>query len=463
MPATAINEFPSAAPVTVTEGLANIVQAFTSRGVNVTRATLKRPGSQIHELAVDDKSPADTQRFIEGRGDQTLLVVSFNSSLTPALNAELQAATTTAATAAQNWTEPVFRPTLVKNPAAKERMIGASPEMQELAADIRRAATSSHVVLIIGESGTGKTTAALMIHEQSPRAAQPFVDINCAALPETLIESELFGYEKGAFTGASVAKKGLFETADGGTLFLDEIGEMKPELQAKLLTAIEQKKIRRLGGVKDIQCDVRIIAASSRDLQQMVAEGKFREDLYYRLAVLEVPIAPLRERREDIALLVRDRLVYEQELAGYEQPFEIDDAAIDELAAYEWPGNIRQLHNIISRLASRTEQGNNITAVAARKELARFQPKADLATNSHRPFSIEKSVLLPANCRLLLPGESLRSFMNRVRRDLIEATRDSTGNMTNAAKRLQCDRSAISKLLLILKNNESPSDGALAA
>ena len=154
-------------------------------------------------------------------------------------------------------------------------MLGVSDHMKELIADIERAARSTHVVLILGESGTGKTTAACMIHERSTRAAKPFIDINCAAIPDTLIESELFGYEKGAFTGAIASKQGLFELADQGTLFLDEIGELKLELQAKLLTAIERQKIRRLGGTKDIRCNLRIIAASSRDLQRMVREGKF--------------------------------------------------------------------------------------------------------------------------------------------------------------------------------------------
>ena len=171
-------------------------------------------------------------------------------------------------------------------------MLGTSSQMRELRLEISRAVRSDHSVLIKGESGTGKATAATMIHEQSARSAKPFVDINCAALPDTLLESELFGYEKGAFTGAGTIKKGLFETAEGGTLFLDEIAEMKPELQAKLLTAIEQKKIRRLGSTKDIRCHVRIITASSRNIQTMIKDGRFREELYYRIAVLEIQIVP---------------------------------------------------------------------------------------------------------------------------------------------------------------------------
>src|SRR5881628_1349484 len=250
-------------------------------------------------------------------------------------------------------------------------IIGTAGPMRQVYEHIAQVAHTNTTVLVRGESGTGKELIAHAIHYNSPRAQKPFIKVNCGALPETLIESELFGYEKGAFTGAVATKKGLFELAEEGTLFLDEIGDMKLELQAKLLKAIEQQKIRRLGGAKDIQCNVRIIAASARNLQQMVSEGKFREDLYYRLAVLEVPIAPLRQRREDIAPLVQDRLVYEQQLASLPTPFEIEDKALTELAVYDWPGNIRQLHNVLSRLATRTDEGMPITAAAARSEIAR--------------------------------------------------------------------------------------------
>jgi transcriptional regulator with PAS, ATPase and Fis domain len=454
----------SAPALTITEGLAELVQAFASRNVTAARATLKRQ-NQTYEYMVDDKQPG-IQRHIEGRFTNIQIVVSCLSPMSAELNAELQAITTTAATAAQHWTEPVNRPTLVQPSLTDRQMIGISAEMKELDADISRAARSSHVVLIVGESGTGKTTAAALIHRRSPRAAKTFVDINCAALPETLIESELFGYEKGAFTGAIATKKGLFELAEEGTLFLDEIGEMKLELQAKLLKAIEQQKIRRLGGTKDIQCNVRIVAASARNLQQMVSEGKFRDDLYYRLAVLEVPIAPLRQRREDIALLVHDRLVYEQQLASLPIPFEIEDKALTELAVYDWPGNIRQLHNVLSRLATRTDEGMPITAAAARSEIARFQPET---SNNHCAVASERAVLLPADCRMLLQGESMQDFINRLKRTVIESVRNSTGSMTHAANRLQYDRTALQKLFARLIANDNASkertdrESALAA
>jgi len=321
-------------------------------------------------------------------------------------------------------------------------MIGASKQIRELLADIDRAARSTHAVLILGESGTGKTTAASMIHQRSARASQPFVEVNCPAIPDALVESELFGHEKGAFTGAMCCKRGLFEISGGGTLFLYEIGEMKLELQPKLLAAIEQHKIRRLGGAIDIKCDVRIIAASSRDLQRMVVEGRFREDLYYRLSVLEITIPPLRQRRDDIQPLLHERFRREQHEARMATPFEIEDAAIDELTAYSWPGNIRQLHNVVARLSSRAENGTRISHAATCRELARFNEQRLNTSLSSK----DGSVLLPADCRKLLPGESLQQFSLRVKRTLIETVRVHTGSVTAASARLRVNRTTLSKL-----------------
>lgn len=272
-----------------------------------------------------------------------------------------------------------------------------------------------------------------MIHDQSSRADKQFVDINCAALPEALLESELFGHEKGAFTGAANIKKGLFEIANGGTLFLDEIGELKSELQAKLLTAIEQKKIRRIGGTQDIQCDLRIISASSRNLPEMVRQGTFREDLYYRIAVLEIAIAPLRERRADIPTLIYNRLFQEQTLTNRDTPFTIDDDALKTLTFYEWPGNIRELQNIISRLTARVDDDRSITS-------------ADVA--AQLPIqNMDDAVMLPITARILLPGETLRDYMNRVQMLIIDSTIIAKGNHTQAANRLGYARTS----LVILK------------
>lgn len=429
---------------TLAEGLSKLAQAYQHRNVVVTCITLKR-GKEIYEhcVAVPESPDADKSCEVKGRFENVLVTVSCSSLIPADVNADLQSLTTWAASASLKWIESPTHLTLVKQaPQPFTQMLGESKHMLELSSAIDRAARSTHVVLILGESGTGKTTAASTIHERSPRANKPFIDVNCAAIPDSLVESELFGYEKGAFTGAVGSKKGLFELADQGTLFLDEISELKFELQAKLLTAIEQQKIRRLGGTVDIKCNVRIIVASSHDLQQMVVEGKFREDLYYRLAVLEISIPPLRDRREDIPILVHDRLSHEQQRSGVFDAIEIEDAAIKELTTYHWPGNIRQLHNLIARLSTHSNKNTPITAGCARKEIARFNH----TSNRFRKRS-NGPIFLPAECRMLLAGESLQQFSARVKRHVIETVRDCTGSMTAASVRLDFDRSALSKLL----------------
>lgn len=439
---------------TIVEGLSKLAQAYQHRNVVVTCITLKR-GKEIYEHSVAVPESTEKSCEVKGRFENVLVTVSCSSLIPADVNADLQSLTTWAASASLNWTQPATHLTLVKQaPQPLTKMLGASKQMRELACAIDSAARSAHVVLILGESGTGKTTAASIIHERSPRANKPFVDVNCAAIPDSLVESELFGYEKGAFTGAVGLKKGLFELADQGTLFLDEIGELKIELQAKLLTAIEQQKFRRLGGTVDIKCNVRIIVASSHDLQQMVVEGKFREDLYYRLAVLEISIPPLRDRREDISILVHDRLIHEQERSGILDAIEIEDAAIKELTTYHWPGNIRQLHNLIARLSTHADKNTPITAGCTRKEIARFNH----TSNKSRTRS-DESIFLPAECRMLLPGESLQQFSARVKRNVIETVRDCTGSMTAASARLDFDRSALTKLLSRLTDNQTKTIG----
>jgi PAS domain S-box-containing protein len=223
-------------------------------------------------------------------------------------------------------------------------MVGVSEAMQEVFQTIRQAATADYPVLISGESGTGKELVANAIHNESRRQGGPFVPVSCGALPETILESELFGHVRGAFTGAIREKKGRFELADGGTLFLDEVGELSPTMQVKLLRVLQEKRFEKVGGEKTIQVDVRIIAASNRDLRAMVPAGGFREDLFYRLAVVPIHLPPLRERREDIPFLV------EQVLAGIREEYGkgivgVADDAMDRLLAHPWPGNVRELIN----------------------------------------------------------------------------------------------------------------------
>ncbi len=229
------------------------------------------------------------------------------------------------------------------------RIIGESATMQSLKALLQRVAGSpASTVLLMGESGTGKDLAAKVIHYNSSRAAKPFMNITCSALPDALLESELFGHERGAFTDARQQKAGLLESADGGTVFLDEIGEMVPGLQAKLLRFLEEKAFKRVGGSADIRVDVRVIAATNRDLEEAVREGRFREDLYYRLNVMQIRIPPLREHASDIPLLVSFYLdAFNREFR--KQVRGATEEAMAQLRGYRWPGNIRELRNAVER------------------------------------------------------------------------------------------------------------------
>src|SRR5579871_2578800 len=229
-----------------------------------------------------------------------------------------------------------------------ENIIGVSTAMEHLKGTIRTVASTQSTVLVYGESGTGKELVARAVHVCSPRAAEPFVSINCGAFPETLLESELFGYVKGAFTGANQNKRGLFEVADKGTVFLDEISEMTLTMQVKLLRVLQERTVRPVGGTAEIPIDVRVIAATNRDLDHQVAEGNFREDLYYRLNVIPVSVPPLRERREDIPLLVNHFLKKYAPAAG-KNITRVHPTSLEVLCGYDWPGNVRQLENTVER------------------------------------------------------------------------------------------------------------------
>ena len=223
-----------------------------------------------------------------------------------------------------------------------------SPAMQEILTTVSRAAASRATVLIRGESGTGKELVARALHEQSDRASGPFVPISCAALSETLLESELFGHEKNAFTGAAAEKKGRFEMAHGGTLFLDEIGDISGSVQVKLLRVLQQREFERVGGTKTIKVDVRVVAATNGDLEQLIKDGKFREDLYYRLQVIQIVMPPLRRRTEDIPLLVSQFLhKFNAENGAKIEAFSAE--AMMHVLSYPWPGNVRELENVVER------------------------------------------------------------------------------------------------------------------
>lgn len=304
-----------------------------------------------------------------------------------------------------------------------DELIGRSEPMARVRELIARLAATEARVLITGESGTGKELAAAAIHRQSARAAHPFVRINCAAIPRELIESELFGHERGAFTGATDRRRGKFELADGGTLLLDEIGELSLEAQAKLLRVLESHEIERVGGSGPIEVDVRTVAATNRDLARDIREGRFREDLFHRLHVLPLHLPPLRERKDDIPLLVRHFLARTGARGGLQPPV-VDDDAIEVLQEYDWPGNVRELANIVERLAI-LHAGETIGAPEARRILEGHAPLRDLRTAT---LSDD-------------PDLSLSERLDRIEREIINEALDSAeGNVAKAARRLRTDR-----------------------
>ncbi|HEX6277208.1 MAG TPA: sigma-54 dependent transcriptional regulator [Polyangiaceae bacterium] len=259
-------------------------------------------------------------------------------------------------------------------------VLGVSPAMRELDALVRRAAQGSATVLVRGETGTGKELVARAIHERSARATAPFVKLNCAALPDALLESELFGHEKGAFTGAANRKPGRVELASGGTLFLDEIGDVPPATQVKLLRVLQEREIERVGGTETIKVDVRFVAATHQNLEGLVARGDFREDLFYRLNVVPLEVPPLRERREDIPALVAHFAKSTSSANGRGEAAFAPDA-VELLAAQPWPGNVRQLENMIERLVVLSDTPA-ITRVAVERELEREAARARTARGS---------------------------------------------------------------------------------
>jgi len=237
---------------------------------------------------------------------------------------------------------------------AANNIVGQSPKIQAILEVVRTIAATTSTVLITGESGTGKELVARAVHEASDRRDKPFVSINCGAFPETLLESELFGYLKGAFTGADANKKGIIEAANGGTLFLDEIGETSPAMQVKLLRVLQERTVRPLGGTLNIPVDIRLIASTNRDLQAMVSAGQFREDFYYRVSVIPVRVPPLRERPEDIASLAQ-HFAPKFSLQMGKSVRQVDDEALTALTRYAWPGNVRELENVIERAVAITD------------------------------------------------------------------------------------------------------------
>ncbi|HKA57165.1 MAG TPA: sigma-54 dependent transcriptional regulator [Gemmatimonadales bacterium] len=307
-------------------------------------------------------------------------------------------------------------------------LVGTSLAMEELRAMIARVAPTESRVLITGESGTGKELVASAIHRQSARAGKPFVTVNSAALPRDLVESEMFGHERGAFTGATDRRQGRFELADGGTLFLDEVGDLGPEAQAKLLRVLETGVVERVGGEKPFAVNVRVLAATNKDLQDAVRQGQFREDLWFRLNVLPIHIAPLRERPEDVAPLVRHFAARFAARLG--RPVKFDAGTIPLLVAYAWPGNVRELANVVERLAILTA-AELVTAA----DVARVLPQNEGAAAALRPTALDTSADAPWR------DIELSQTLDQYERELIaRALSVSRGNVAEAARRLATDR-----------------------
>ena len=268
-----------------------------------------------------------------------------------------------------------------------EKMLGASTKMEQVFAAIRKVASTNAPVLLLGESGTGKELAALAIHERSPRSKGPFVPINCSGIPETLLESELFGHEKGAFTGAHMQRQGLIESAADGTLFLDEIGELPPSLQVKLLRFLQEQRFQRVGGRQEIKIDTRVIAATNADLKQAIAESRFREDLYFRLAVVVIKLPPLREREDDVALLAQDFLNRYAAQNGRKKMTLAADA-MRALYRHQWTGNVRELQNRVKRAVIMAD-GRKITAA----DLELDEPTEGRATLRDAREAVERELV----------------------------------------------------------------------
>jgi two-component system, NtrC family, response regulator PilR len=305
-------------------------------------------------------------------------------------------------------------------------IIGQSAVVEKLKGTIRTVAPTSSTVLIHGESGTGKELVARAIHACSPRASEPFVSINCGAFPETLLESELFGYVKGAFTGASQNKRGLFEVASGGTIFLDEISETSVSMQVKLLRVLQERTIRPVGGTQETAIDVRVIAATNKDLSQMVADNTFREDLYYRVSVIPIKVPPLRDRRDDVELLA-SHFLKKYASAAQKSIVRLAPESLGALRAYDWPGNVRELENTIERAVA-LESGQELS----------------VELDSGRPRAAAK----PNGPNVTPDGLDFEKYVAEIERALIEsALQQSRGVQTKAAELLKISYRSFRHLL----------------
>ncbi len=348
------------------------------------------------------------------------------------------------------------------NPADyKEGLVGSSEPMQEVLKSIGQVAASDATVLITGESGTGKELVARCIAQHSLRAKGPFIAVNCAAIPENLIESELFGHEKGAFTGAANQKPGKFELCDGGTIFLDEIGDMSLPTQTKVLRAIQDGEIQRVGGTTTLKVSVRLVAATNKDLEAMVAARQFREDLFYRLNVFRIRLPALRDRKDDIPLLV-DYMLQRQAAARKGKPKRLSNEALEKLVSHDWPGNVRELENVIQR-ANVIAKGETILAKDLPQEVTnprRSAPKTTSSTSTATPVAVLQpeaiAVVAAPSSQSLYDAiykqnrvDDGRNILNTIEIELIKRAMEETrGNQLRSSIILGINRSTLKKRLL---------------
>jgi len=417
----------------------------------------------ITDVVMPDESGLDlVPRILRLRPDLRVIVMSAQSTLLTAVKAtqrgafeylpkpfdlkELLAVVDRALAASPAAAAPPAEP-----PDAEEQLplIGRGAAMQDIYRSIARLTTADLTVMIIGESGTGKELVARALHDYGKRRAGPFVAINMAAIPRELIESELFGHERGAFTGATSRNPGRFEQANGGTLFLDEIGDMPPEAQTRLLRVLQEGEFTTVGGRQPIRADARIVAATHRDLRQAIRQGRFREDLFYRLNVVPIRLPPLRERSDDIPLLARHFL--EQARASGLPSKALDQAAIAALGRYRWPGNVRELENLMRRLAALYPQ-ETISAEVIEAELAEAAPPLDAAPAVVEPEPLSRAVerhirqFLAAQREGPAASDIYDRVLAEVERPLIQMTLAATrGNQIKAAAMLGLNRNTLRK------------------
>jgi nitrogen regulation protein NR(I) len=415
---------------------AAVLDAMAEHHIDVLITDLRMPkldGMQVLK-AVSERYPDVPVIMITAHGTvdtavEALKLGAFDYVTKPFDRAEFRAVVSKAARTSELSQRHVSRD---PSERGRYRIIGQSPPMRVVYDVIEKVADTPSTVLITGESGTGKELIARALHQNSARKEKPFVSVNCAAIPPDLLESELFGYERGAFTGAVTSKPGRFELANGGTLFLDEIAEIPVSMQVKLLRALQEQQFERVGGIKTINVDIRLVAATNRDLKKSIADGAFREDLYYRLNVVHVQLPPLRDRPSDIPLLVEHfvqkfnvKLV--RKVTGFEQE------AMEHLLSYEWPGNIRELENVVERCVIFADDGD--------VGMQHLPAEVRESERHHEAGLVAGIDAMPGRTGL---KEAVREATLKLEREFIGRALDQTGgNVTHTARLLKISRKSL--------------------